>query len=155
LGRQRTYIMYLGVGAVLYVLVALLGDNATAIFVTLTFFIVSFYGGGFATIPAYLKDLFGKLEVGAIHGRVLTAWSAAGVAGPLIVNTIVDSRRESGLEGAELYMPSLLVMACLLSVGFVANLFVRPVDEKFHEPIIDLSSLDEELLLVTAGHKES
>jgi MFS family permease len=134
LGRKPAYMMYLGVGAALYATTALLGDTSTALFVTLTFIIVSFYGGGFATIPAYLKDLFGKLEVGAIHGRVLTAWSAAGIAGPLIVNSIVDGRREAGYEGSDLYLPSMLVMSCLLVVGFVANMLVRPVDARFHEP---------------------
>ncbi len=133
-GRKRTYMMYLGVGAALYAMLALAGDSATALFVTVAFFIVSFYGGGFATVPAYLKDLFGKLEVGAIHGRLLTAWSAAGIAGPLIVNAMVDGRREAGLEGADLYIPSMAVMAVLLVVGFVANLLVTAVDEKHHEP---------------------
>ncbi|HWS57054.1 MAG TPA: OFA family MFS transporter, partial [Actinotalea sp.] len=100
LGRKRTYMMYLGVGAVLYTVLATFGETSSALFVTTAFFIVSFYGGGFATIPAYLKDLFGKLEVGAIHGRLLTAWSAAGIAGPLIVNRIADARSAQGVEGA-------------------------------------------------------
>ena len=144
LGRQRTYVMYLGVGAVLYTALSIAGDTATALFVTLTFFIVTFYGGGFATVPAYLKDLFGKLEVGAIHGRLLTAWSAAGVAGPLIVNTIVDGRREAGVEGAALYIPSMVVMAGLLVVGFVANALVRPVAERHHEPVDPLLAAEVE-----------
>ena len=145
IGRKRTYVMYLGVGAGLYTLLSLAGDSTAALFVVVTFFIVSFYGGGFATIPAYLKDLFGKLEVGAIHGRLLTAWSAAGVAGPLIVNSIVDSRREAGLEGATLYIPSMVVMASLLVVGFVANLLVTPVRDKFHEPDLDQGPVPTEL----------
>lgn len=134
LGRKRTYMMYLGAGAGLYALLASTGKVSSALFVVLAFFIVSFYGGGFATIPAYLKDLFGKLEVGAIHGRLLTAWSAAGVAGPLIVNSIVDGRREAGFSGADLYLPSMFVMVGLLIVGFVANLLVRAVGAKHHEP---------------------
>lgn len=140
IGRKPTYVMYLGVGAGLYAVLALLGDSATALFVSVAFVIVSFYGGGFATIPAYLKDLFGKLEVGAIHGRLLTAWSAAGVAGPLIVNSIVDGRREAGFEGSDLYIPSMVVMACLLVVGVVANLLVRPVHERHHEVVAAPSS---------------
>ena len=141
LGRKRTYMMYPGLGAGLYALLASTGKVSSALFVVLAFFILSFYGGGFATIPAYLKDLFGKLEVGAIHGRLLTAWSAAGVAGPLIVNTIVDGRREAGITGADLYLPSMYVMVGLLVIGFVANLLVRPVDEKHHEPTdIDLEA---------------
>ena len=155
IGRQRTYIMYLGVGAALYAVLALAGSSATALFVTVTFLIVSFYGGGFATIPAYLKDLFGKLEVGAIHGRLLTAWSAAGVAGPLIVNAIVDGRREAGLEGADLYIPSMVVMACLLLVGFVANMLVRPVHDRHHEPdVVETPHVEAEPVLAAAT-KES
>ena len=133
-GRKRTYIMYLGVGALLYGTLAAAGSATVGLFVALTFIIVSFYGGGFATIPAYLKDLFGELEVGAIHGRLLTAWSAAGVAGPLIVNGIADARAAQGVTGAALYLPSLVTMCGVLVVGFVANLLVRPVAERFHEP---------------------
>jgi len=134
LGRKRTYIMYLGVGAVLYGCLAAVGASAVGLFVGLTFVIVSFYGGGFATIPAYLKDLFGQLEVGAIHGRLLTAWSAAGIAGPLIVNGIADARSAQGVTGAELYLPSLVTMCAVLVVGFIANMLVRPVASRFHEP---------------------
>ncbi len=155
IGRRRTYVMYLGVGAVLYSVLALAGDSATALFVTLTFVIVSFYGGGFATVPAYLKDLFGKLEVGAVHGRLLTAWSAAGVAGPLIVNSIVDGRREAGLDGATLYIPSMVVMACLLVLGFVANMLVRPVDAKHHETESTTAPAEPSPALAGAGVKES
>lgn len=134
MGRKRTYIMYLGVGALLYGTLAALGSAVVGLFVALTFVIVSFYGGGFATIPAYLKDLFGELEVGAIHGRLLTAWSAAGIAGPLIVNGIADARSAQGVTGAALYLPSLVTMCGVLVVGFVANMLVRPVSSRFHEP---------------------
>ena len=96
--------------------------------------IISFYGGGFATVPAYLRDLFGTFEVGAIHGRLLTAWSAAGVAGPLIVNRILDTQGEPGSLTAVDYRPALFTMVAVLAVGFVANLLIRPVDERFHEP---------------------
>jgi hypothetical protein len=95
--------------------------------------IISFYGGGFATVPAYLKDLFGGLQVGAIHGRLLTAWSAAGVAGPLIVNGVADAREASGAEGADLYGLSLYIMVGVLAVGFLANLAIRPVPAAYHE----------------------
>jgi len=132
LGRKRAYMLYLGTGALLYTGVATIGGSSVALFVALTFVILTFYGGGFATIPAYLKDLFGGLEVGAIHGRLLTAWSAAGIAGPLIVNAIADSRAAHGVTGQALYIPSLVVMVGVLLVGFTANLFVRPVDPKHH-----------------------
>jgi MFS family permease len=128
-GRRPIYVMYLGVGLVLYLLLALFGSTSTLVFVSLAAVIISFYGGGFATVPAYLKDLFGTLEVGAIHGRLLTAWAAAGVAGPLIVNGILDTVGEPGNLVAADYRPALLTMVGVLAVGFVANLLIRPVDE--------------------------
>jgi len=140
IGRKPIYMVYLGVGAVLYVLLALFGQSVTAVFVLLAFVIISFYGGGFATMPAYLRDLFGTFEVGAIHGRVLTAWSAAGVAGPLIVNRFLDARGTPGELVAADYRPALLTMVVLLVVGFVANLLIKPVAERFHEPIDQTSS---------------
>jgi len=90
------------------------------------------WSGGFATVPAYLKDLFGVAEVGAIHGRLLTAWSAAGVAGPLIINAIADYQTAAGRTGADLYTLSLFIMVGVLVVGFIANLLIRPVDPRFH-----------------------
>jgi MFS family permease len=133
IGRKPTYMLYLGVGAVLFFFLATAGNTAVPLFVLMACVAISFYGGGFATVPAYLKDLFGTFQVGAIHGRLLTAWSAAGVAGPLIVNLLVEGQREAGVEGAAAYRPSLLTMVGLLVLGFVANLLVRPVSDRFHE----------------------
>jgi MFS family permease len=133
-GRKPIYMLYLGLGVVLYLVLALQGSIAVALFVVLAGIILSFYGGGFATAPAYLRDLFGTFQVGAIHGRLLTAWSAAGVAGPLIVNGFLDARGEPGNLQAADYRPALLTMAALLAIGFVANLLVRPVADRFHEP---------------------
>jgi len=132
-GRKRIYMVYLGVGTVAYVLLALFGSSTTALYVVLAFIIISFYGGGFATVPAYLRDLFGTFQVGAIHGRLLTAWSAAGIAGPLIVNGFLDAQGTPGELTAEAYQPALLTMAALLVVGFIANLMVKAVDPAFHE----------------------
>lgn len=129
IGRKPTYVMYLGVGLVLYLLLALFGSVSPLVFVALAAVIISYYGGGFATVPAYLKDLFGTLEVGAIHGRLLTAWAAAGVAGPLIVNGILDRIGEPGNLVASDYRPALLTMVGVLAVGFIANLMIRPVAE--------------------------
>jgi MFS family permease len=134
IGRKPIYMVYLGVGMILYLALALFGDAATALFVLLAGVILSFYGGGFATIPAYLRDLFGTFQVGAIHGRLLTAWSAAGIAGPLIVNGFLDSQGKPGTLTSSAYQPALLTMVGVLAVGFVANLLVRPVPEKYHEP---------------------
>jgi MFS family permease len=134
IGRKPIYMIYLGGGLVLYVLLATIGNTATWVFVVLAAIIISFYGGGFATIPAYLRDLFGTYQVGAIHGRLLTAWSAAGVAGPLIVNTVLDTRGTPGELVASDYRPALFIMVGLLAVGFVANLLVKPVATRWHEP---------------------
>lgn len=127
IGRKAAYCVYLGVGMVLYGVLANAGSTSVGLFAILAFFIITFYGGGFATIPAYLKDMFGTLEVGAIHGRLLTAWSAAGIAGPLIVNRTLDSAGTPGSLNAADYRPALLVMVGILIVGFAANLLVRPV----------------------------
>ena len=127
-GRKRIYMLYLGVGAVLYTLLATIGSRSTTVFVVLAAGILTFYGGGFATVPAYLKDLFGTYEVGAIHGRLLTAWSAAGVAGPLIVNKILEANGTPGSLTASAYRPALFVMVGLLVVGFISNLMIRPVE---------------------------
>jgi MFS family permease len=134
LGRKPTYIMFLGGGMILYFLLTVAGHSSTALFVLLAGIIISFYGGGFATVPAYLRDLFGTYHVGAIHGRLLTAWSAAGVAGPLIINGFLDAQGKPGQLVAADYRPALFTMVGVLAVGFVANLLIRPVADRFHEP---------------------
>ncbi len=92
--------------------------------------IISMYGGGFATIPAYLRDMFGTIQVGAIHGRLLTAWSTAGVIGPVLVNYIREYEIAHGVPKAGAYTTTMYIMAALLVVGLVCNLLVRPVDER-------------------------
>lgn len=128
-GRKNIYRMYLGLGALLYLVILTLGEGNKVIFLIASLLILSFYGAGFATVPAYLKDLFGTYQVGAIHGRLLTAWSAAGVLGPLIVNAIVDA---SDAEGPARYTTSFIIMTALLAIGFVANELIRPVDPKHY-----------------------
>ncbi|GAB3491878.1 L-lactate MFS transporter [Amycolatopsis cihanbeyliensis] len=134
-GRKNIYRIYLGVGALLYLTIALTGNSSKLVVIASALVILSFYGGGFATVPAYLKDLFGTYQVGAIHGRLLTAWSTAGVLGPLIVNAIADARAAEGLDGPALYATSFYVMIALLVVAFLANELVRPVHPKHHEPV--------------------
>lgn len=151
IGRKPTYMMYLGAGAVLYFVLASFGAASLVLFLLVTIVILSFYGGGFATVPAYLKDLFGTEQVGAIHGRLLTAWSAAGVAGPLIVNAIADSQTAAGGSGPDLYTLSLFIMVGVLVVGFIANLLVRPVDRKFHME----SEREEKVVAGTAAGSEA
>lgn len=133
IGRKPIYAIYLGVGIVAYTLLASVGHTSTVVFVLLAAVIISFYGGGFATVPAYLRDLFGTYQVGAIHGRLLTAWSAAGIAGPLIINGFLDREGKPGTLTAAAYRPALFTMVGVLAVGFVANLLIRSVSERFHE----------------------
>jgi MFS family permease len=132
IGRKNIYRMYLVVGIAMYLVIFLAGDSAKPVFVICAMVILSFYGGGFATLPAYLKDLFGTYQVGAIHGRLLTAWSVAGVLGPLIVNWVADAQADAGKSGSQLYGVSFVIMICLLVVGLIANEFVRPVNPRHH-----------------------
>lgn len=132
IGRKPIYMIYLGVGMVAFTLLALVGSTATGLFVLFAAIAISFYGGGFATVPAYLRDLFGTFQVGAIHGRLLTAWSLAGIVGPLIVNRFLDAQGTPGKLTADAYRPALLTMVVVLGIGFVANLLIRPVAERHH-----------------------
>lgn len=133
LGRKNTYMIYFALGAVLYSLIPNAGNVGSVFFFVAGYAVIlSMYGGGFATIPAYLKDLFGTLQVGAIHGRLLTAWSAAGIAGPVLVNYIREYQLSRGVPSAQAYNVTMYLMAVLLVVGFVANFLVTPVDAKFH-----------------------
>jgi MFS family permease len=134
IGRKNIYRVYLGVGALLYLLITLLGNADQAVFLIASMLILSFYGAGFATVPAYLRDLFGTYQVGAIHGRLLTAWSTAGVLGPVIVNAIADAQIAAGVQGPGRYTVAFSIMIGLLVIGFICNELIRPVHERYHEP---------------------
>jgi MFS family permease len=128
-GRKAIYGVYFLLGAVLYALIPLTQKTGSvSLFVALTALIISMYGGGFATIPAYLRDLFGTLHLGAIHGRLITSWSVAAVLGPQLVNYVSTYRIEQGVPRAEAYNLTMYLMAGLLLVGLVCNLLVRPVE---------------------------
>ena len=133
-GRKNMYRLYLGVGALLYLTVTLTTNTNKVLFLVCCILILSFYGAGFATVPAYLRDLFGTYQVGAIHGRLLTAWSTAGVLGPLIVNAIADARIAAGVQGPARYTTAFMIVIGLLVVGFICNELIRPVHPRFHEP---------------------
>jgi MFS family permease len=135
IGRKNIYRVYLGVGALLYLLITLMGNGNQALFLIASMLILSFYGGGFATVPAYLRDLFGTYQVGAIHGRLLTAWSTAGVLGPVIVNAIADAQIASGVQGPGRYTLAFSIMIGLLVIGFICNELIRPVHDRYHEPV--------------------
>jgi MFS family permease len=132
-GRKVIYCVYFLLGALLYSLIPLAqGHHSVVSFVALTALIISMYGGGFATIPAYLRDLFGTMHLGAIHGRLITAWSMAAVLGPELVNYLSTYRIDRGVPRAAAYNATMYLMSGLLLVGLVCNLLVRPVDERFH-----------------------
>lgn len=126
LGRKNVYRIFFGLGMLLYFLLPYTGKSGSVALFTLGFCVVlSMYGGGFATIPSYLKDIFGTLNVGAIHGRLLTAWSVAGVLGPVSVNYIREYQINHGVAKADAYTVTMHLMVLALGLGFVANHFVR------------------------------
>ena len=132
LGRKNTYFVFFALGFALYALIPNLGHlGNVALFVAAFCIILSMYGGGFATVPAYLADLFGTQMVGAIHGRLLTAWAAAGVLGPVLVNYLREYQLSIGVERAAAYDITLYILAGLLVLGFICNLLVRPVADKY------------------------
>jgi MFS family permease len=139
LGRKRTYAIFFALGTALYAAAPFAGRiGSVALFVALFCVILTMYGGGFATIPAYLADIFGTQFVGAIHGRLLTAWSAAGVLGPVLVNYIREFQITRGVPAAQAYNVTMYVLAGLLVLGFLCNLAVRPVAERFYMSDADL-----------------
>ena len=133
IGRKNTYFIFFLLGALLYAAVPYTGEiGALPLFVAAYAVIYTMYGGGFATVPAYLKDMFGTRYVGAIHGLLLTAWSVAGVAGPVLVNYIREYNVTHGVAKAQAYNVTMYVMAGLLVVGFICNYFVTAVHERYH-----------------------
>jgi MFS family permease len=132
-GRKAIYAIYFLLGSALYLLIPLAQRHGNVpLFVGVTAVVISMYGGGFATIPAYLRDLFGTMQVGAIHGRLITAWSMAAVLGPQMVNYISTYEKGHGLPKGQAYNSTMYLMAGLLLVGLACNLLVRPVDAKHH-----------------------
>ncbi|HEV8200303.1 MAG TPA: OFA family MFS transporter [Candidatus Polarisedimenticolia bacterium] len=128
IGRRATYTIFFSLGMLFYASLPFASRaGSVGLFVALVCLILTMYGGGFATIPAYLSDLFGTQFVGAIHGRLLTAWSVAGVVGPLLVNLIRQRRIDAGAAPADAYNTTMWVLAGLLVAGFVCNLMVRPL----------------------------
>src|SRR5579872_2005948 len=135
LGRKNTYFIFFALGTLLYSTVPFAGSTGNiALFVLCFLMIISMYGGGFATVPAYLKDMFGTQYVGAIHGLLITAWSAAGVFGPVLVNYIRAYEIARGVPKADAYNLTMYLMAALLVVGFFCNHFVSAVHARHHMP---------------------
>jgi MFS family permease len=129
LGRKPTYAVFFALGMALYALVPLAGARGHLVaFVALFCIILTMYGGGFATIPAYLADLFGVTFVGAIHGRLLTAWSTAGILGPVLVNYVREYQLARGVAPQDAYTFTMFVLVGFLAIGMICNLLVTPVD---------------------------
>jgi MFS family permease len=133
IGRRNTYFVFMVLGFILYCTVPYTGSIGSVVgFVCCFLVIISMYGGGFSTVPAYLKDMFGTRYVGAIHGLLLTAWSMAGIFGPVLVNYIREYNVTHGVPKAQAYNTTMYIMAGLLVIGFICNLLVKAVDARFH-----------------------
>jgi MFS family permease len=131
IGRKTTYYTFFVLGIVLYASAPWSGHlGHISLFVGAFCIILSMYGGGFSTVPAYLADMFGTQMVGAIHGLILTAWSAAGIFGPVIVNYMREYQLEHGVPRAQVYDTTAYILCGLLAIGFICNLLVKPVDGK-------------------------
>lgn len=138
IGRKATYYIFFCLGAALFVAVTFTRAdrlNSITLFVACCLLILTMYGGGFATIPAYIRDLFGTGNVSAIHGRILTAWSVAGVLGPYLVNRTLKYQLDHGVPKTEAYSFVLYIMAGFLVLGFICNLLVRPVGDRVHSSL--------------------
>ena len=132
LGRKNTYYTFFVLGIILYCLLPTWGHlGLPALFVISICIILTMYGGGFSTVPAYLADIFGTQMVGAIHGRLITAWSVAGVVGPALIAGMRQFQIDHGVPHALVYDRTLYIMAVLLFGGLVCNFFVKPVDPKY------------------------
>lgn len=134
IGRKNTYIIFFSLGIILYAAIPSIGASGSVIlFVAAFAVIMSMYGGGFATIPAYLRDMFGTKQVGAIHGRLLLAWSMAAILGPVLINYMRQYQIEvNKLPKAQVYSMTMYVMAGLLAIGLISNLSIKPVHHKHH-----------------------
>ncbi|MCJ9752109.1 OFA family MFS transporter [Neorhizobium sp. BETTINA12A] len=153
IGRKNTYYTFFVLGIVLYALAPTLADMGNkALFVLAFGIILSMYGGGFATIPAYLADIFGTQFVGAIHGRLLTAWATAGILGPVVVNYIREAQLTAGVPaGPALYTGTMYILAGMLVLGLVANALVRPLADKWFMSDHEVASLQAKTAAANAG----
>ncbi len=133
IGRKNTYFCFMVLGFLMYCTVPYSGSIGSVVGFVLAFLvIISMYGGGFATVPAYLKDMFGTRYVGAIHGLLITAWSMAGIFGPVLVNYIRQYNLDHGVPKAQAYSVTMYIMAGLFIIGFIANVLIKAVDKRYH-----------------------
>jgi MFS family permease len=133
IGRKNTYFVFMVLGFLMYCTVPYSGSIGSVVGFVLAFLvIISMYGGGFATVPAYLRDMFGTRYVGAIHGLLLTAWAMAGIFGPVLVNYIREYNITHGVPKAQAYNVTMYIMAGLFIIGFIANALIKAVDARYH-----------------------
>jgi len=132
MGRKVTYIVFFVLGGLMYFSVpGSAAAGSIVLFVGAFCVILSMYGGGFATVPAYLADIFGTQMVGAIHGRLLTAWATAGVLGPVVVNYMREYQLGLGIPREQVYNQTMYILVGMLVVGLICNLLVKPLDNKW------------------------
>src|SRR5205085_2621671 len=153
IGRKNTYYAFFLIGIVLYAMAGSVAHaGSVALFVLFFGIILSMYGGGFATVPAYLADIFGTQFVGAIHGRLLTAWSTAGIIGPVVVNYIREAEISAGVQRAYVYDVTLYILAGFLVLGLVCNWAVKPLAQKWFMSEAEVAALQPTVLDVTPAH---
>src|SRR6202047_2395398 len=142
IGRKNTYYTFFILGIALYALAPTFAAMGSKPMVVLGFgIILSMYGGGFATVPAYLADMFGTQFVGAIHGRLLTAWSTAGIIGPVVVNYIREAQLAAGVPRDQLYNTTMYILCAMLIIGLICNYLIKPVDSKWHMSADEVAKL--------------
>jgi MFS family permease len=152
IGRKRTYFVFFALGMALYGLAPTFAHmGALALFVAAFCVILSMYGGGFATVPAYLADIFGTKYVGAIHGRLLTAWSTAGVLGPMVIGYIRDVQLAAGIPKAQVYDQTMYILVGFLVIGLIANALITPVHDR-HLMKVDLEGMEGPHDMLTGSH---
>ncbi|WP_374312013.1 OFA family MFS transporter [Dongia sp.] len=142
IGRKNTYFTFFVLGIALYALAPTAAHmGSQVLFVAIFCIILSMYGGGFATIPAYLADIFGTQFVGAIHGRLLTAWATAGIIGPVVVNYIREFQISAGVPREQVYDFTMYILVGMLVLGLIANAFVKPLPEKWFMSEAEVAAL--------------
>ncbi|UJW77196.1 OFA family MFS transporter [Rhizobium sp. SL42] len=152
IGRKNTYFCFFVLGILLYALAPwAAGIQSKILFVGMFCIILSMYGGGFATIPAYLADIFGTQFVGAIHGRLLTAWATAGIIGPVVVNYIREAQIAAGVPRDQVYNFTMYILAGMLLLGLIANAFVRPLADKWFMTDDEVAALQAKSAAANAG----
>src|SRR5437588_8844462 len=142
IGRKSTYYCFFLLGIALYAMAPTFAEVGSKLLFVLGFgIILSMYGGGFATVPAYLADMFGTQFVGAIHGRLPAAWSTAGIIGPVVVNYIREFQLAAGVKPDQLYNPTMYILCAMLIAGLICSYLIKPVDRKWHMSEAEVTKL--------------